>query len=116
MSDVIMYHNPKCSKCRLTLGLLQEKGISPEVIKYLETPPSADELDEILDLLGIEPRELMRTGEAEYTENALDNPDLSREQLIQAMVEHPKLIQRPIVISNGRAAIGRPPEKILEIL
>jgi len=111
-----IYHNPRCSKSRQTLQLLQDKGDQPEIVEYLKTPPSAAELAEILDLLGLEPRQLMRTKEAEYQENGLDDPALSREQLIAAMVAHPKLIERPIVIHNGKAALGRPPESVLDIL
>lgn len=90
--------------------------MQPSVIEYLKTPPSAKELEEILDMLGMEPRQLMRTREEEYKALGLDNSELSRKQLIQAMVKHPKLIERPIVIHNNKAVIGRPPEKILEIL
>lgn len=114
--SVEIYHNPRCSKSRQTLQLLQEKGIDPEVIEYLETPPDKAALEQILDMLGLEPRELMRKKEKEYKTLQLDNPKLSREQLIEAMIANPKLIERPIVIQNGKAAIGRPPEKVLEIL
>ena len=86
------------------------------MIEYLNTPPSATELERILKLLNLQPRQLMRTKEAEYRELELDNPALTRKQLIQAMVKHPKLIERPIVLANGKAAIGRPPESVLEIL
>ncbi len=111
-----IYHNPRCSKSRQTLQLLKDNNLEPEVVKYLETPPSAAELEEILELLGLEPRELMRRKEKEYKALGLDDPNLSREALIQAMVEHPRLIERPIVIKDGRAVIGRPPEKVLELL
>ncbi|SFN11287.1 arsenate reductase (glutaredoxin) [Marinobacter pelagius] len=111
-----IFHNPRCSKSRQTLELLNERGIEPEIIRYLETPPTAEELGNILDMLGCEPRELMRTKETEYKELGLDNPELSREQLLQAMSEHPKLIERPIVIRNKKAALGRPPENVLTIL
>jgi arsenate reductase len=111
-----IYHNPRCTKSRETLALLQSKGIEPEVIEYLKTPPSAAELDSILKKLGKEPREAMRRQEPPYKELALDNPSLSREQLIRAMVENPVLIERPIVLANGKARIGRPPESVLEIL
>jgi arsenate reductase len=90
--------------------------VEPHIVEYLKTPPTAHELTEILDMLGLEPRQLMRTKEAEYKENGLDDPSLSREQLIAAMVAHPKLIERPIVINNGKAAIGRPPEQVLDII
>jgi len=111
-----LYHNPRCSKSRQTLQLIQEKGLDPEVVEYLKTPPDAAGLEKILDMLGLEPRELMRTQEAEYKELGLDDPSLSREQLIQAMVETPKLIERPILVKDGKAAIGRPPEQVLELL
>ncbi len=113
---VEIYHNPRCSKSRQTLKLLEERGIEPTVIKYLETPPDQETLSRILDLLGLEPRELMRRKEKEYKELGLDDPSLGREQLIRAMVEHPRLIERPIVIKDGKAALGRPPEKVLELL
>ncbi|MDY6815072.1 MAG: arsenate reductase (glutaredoxin) [Pseudomonadota bacterium] len=111
-----IFHNPRCSKSRQTLELLNERGIEPEIIRYLETPPTAEELGNILDMLGYQPRELMRTRETEYKELGLDNPALSREQLLQAMSEHPQLIERPIVIHNNKAALGRPPENVLTIL
>lgn len=116
MSKVRIYHNPRCSKSRATLALLQEHGVDADVVEYLKDTPSEDELGHILDLLGCQPRELMRTSEAEYRENDLSDEHLSREQLIAAMVAHPRLIQRPIVLANGKAAIGRPPEAVLDIL
>ncbi len=116
MSNVTIYHNQRCSKSRATLALLQERGIEPRVIKYLENPPSTDELKAILEKLGLSPRELMRRKEAEYTALGLDNPQLEDDELIAAMVKHPKLIERPIVLAGGQAAIGRPPENVLEIL
>lgn len=111
-----IYHNPRCSKSRQTLEILRQQDDNPEIIEYLKTPPTRQELEAILDMLGLEPRQLMRTKEAEYTEQQLDDENLSRDQLIQAMLDTPKLIERPIVINGNRAAIGRPPEKILEIL
>ncbi|MDC9728980.1 MAG: arsenate reductase (glutaredoxin) [Methyloprofundus sp.] len=114
--SVKIYHNPRCSKSRQTLQLLEENGIQPEVIEYLKKPPSAAELDEVLNFLNIEPRALMRTKEAEYKTSGMNNPDLDRAELIAGMVATPKLIERPIVITNGKAAIGRPPESVLEIL
>jgi arsenate reductase len=110
-----IYHNPRCSKSRQTMQLLEEHNIAPEVIEYLKTPPTKGELEEILKLLKMEPRELMRTKEKEYKELGLADESLSRDELIQAMLDHPKLIERPIVISGGKAAIGRPPEKVLEL-
>jgi len=117
MTDgITIYHNPRCSKSRATLALLEQQGKQAEVVEYLKTPPSAAELEKILGMLGLEPRELLRTKEAEYKEAGLDNPDLTRAQLIDAMVQYPKLIERPIVIKDGKAALGRPPERVLEIL
>ena len=114
--SVEIYHNPRCSKSRQTLELLQAQGVEPEVVEYLKTPPDKATLKRILDMLGLEPRQLMRTKEEEYKALGLDDPKLTREQLIDAMIATPKLIERPIVIKDGKAAIGRPPEKILEIL
>ena len=114
--SVKIYHNPRCSKSRQTLQLLEENGVQAEVIQYLKTPPTAGELDAILTLLDIQPRELMRTKEAEYKATGMDNPDLDRDALIAGMVNTPKLIERPIVLANGKAAIGRPPESVLAIL
>jgi arsenate reductase len=114
--DVTIYFNPKCSKCRLTLELLEQEGQQAEVIEYLNTPPDTATLETILDMLGMEPRELMRKREQEYTQAGLDNPEQSRTDLINAMIKYPRLIERPIVIKNGKAILGRPPEKILDIL
>ena len=114
--SVRIFHNPRCSKSRATLELLRGRGIEPEITLYLETPPGEEELSHILSLLDREPRELMRTGEAEYREQGLDNPELSRESLIAAMAATPRLIERPIVLANGKAAVGRPPESVLEII
>lgn len=111
-----LYYNPRCSKCRQALQLLEEKQIEPEIVEYLNTPPSRKQLLEILELLSVEPRALMRTKEREYEEQGLDAPELSRDQLIDAMLATPKLIERPIVIHDGKAVIGRPPEKILDLL
>ncbi len=111
-----IFHNPRCSKSRQTLELLTERGIEPEIIRYLETPPTEQQLQDILAALNLEPRDLMRTKEKEYKEQGLDNPDLSRKQLIAAMVATPQLIERPIVLANGKAALGRPPENVLAIL
>lgn len=114
--SVKIYHNPRCSKSRQTLQLIEEKGVQVEVIHYLKTPPTAEELEVILTLLEMQPRELMRTKEAEYKATGMDNPDLDRAALIAGMVSAPKLIERPIVLANGKAAIGRPPESVLEII
>jgi arsenate reductase len=115
MSTVI-YHNPRCSKSRQTLALLQEHGVDADVVEYLKTPPDAAQLERILKLLKLEPRQLMRREESDYTTLGLDDDSLSRGQLVAAMVAHPQLIQRPIVIRGGRAILGRPPENVLEIL
>ncbi|MDZ7663516.1 arsenate reductase (glutaredoxin) [Thiohalophilus sp.] len=114
--SLTLYHNPRCSKSRQTLELLQQHGHQPEVVEYLKTPPERATLVRILDLLGLEPRDLMRRKEPEYKENNLDNQSLGRDALIDAMLRHPKLIERPILLANGKAAIGRPPENVLEIL
>lgn len=117
MSDqVTIYHNPRCSKSRQALALLEEEGVIPTVVKYLDTPPDAATLEGVLRLLRLEPRDVMRKSEAEYTELNLADPALTREQLIAAMVQHPRLIERPIVVANGRAVIARPAEKVLDIL
>ncbi len=111
-----MLHNPRCSKSRATLQLLRDRGIEPDIQLYLETPPSAGELRTILALLGLEPRGLMRKKEAEYRELGLADESLSEDELVAAMVANPRLIERPIVLANGKAAIGRPPESVLDIL
>ena len=113
---VTIYHNPRCSKSRETLELIRSKGIEPEIVLYLETPPEADTLDHLLTLMGKEPREAMRTKEAPYRELGLSDPGTTREALIEAMVNHPVLIERPIVVNGRRAALGRPPEAVLDIL
>ena len=113
---VSIYHNPRCSKSRQTIALLEEQGIDPEIVLYLETPPTADTLSDLLGKLGITPRQLLRKGEAAYKENNLSDTSLTDQQLIDAMVAHPKLIERPIVINGSKAALGRPPEQVLDIL
>ena len=114
--SVKIYHNPRCGKSRDTLKLLEAQGIKPEIVEYLKTPPTEAELQDILNKLGIKPRELMRTKEKEYKENGLDDKSLSDSDLIEAMVRIPILIERPIVLANGKAAIGRPPEAVQSIL
>ncbi|MGE6659714.1 arsenate reductase (glutaredoxin) [Pseudomonas sp. NPDC077408] len=116
MTELILYHNPRCSKSRIALELLEQRGLSPSVIRYLETPPSAAELKQILAKLGISPRQLLRSGEEEYRTLNLADPTLTDGQIIDAMVAHPKLIERPILVAGDVAVIGRPPEKVLEIL
>ena len=114
--DVTIYHNPRCSKSRATLQILQDKGVEPTIIEYLKTPPNPSEIDDILNLLGIAPRDLMRKNEAEYKATGMDDDSLDREALIKGMNQNPKLIERPIVLANGKVAIGRPPESVLDIL
>ena len=116
MKDTRLYHNPRCSKSRGTLELLQGKGIQPRIIQYLDNPPGKDELRTLLQMLDIPARQLLRTGEGEYTELGLADPDKTEEELIDAMCTHPRLIERPIFVHGGRASIGRPPERVLEIL
>lgn len=116
MPQTTIFHNPRCSKSRATLHLLENKDINISIIKYLETPPDKETLIYILNQLGLEPRELMRTHEQAYTDNNLENPALSKDELIAAMLTFPQIIERPIVINQGKVAIGRPPEAILEIL
>ncbi len=112
-----IYYNPRCSKSRQTLQLLEDNNVQPEIIEYLKTPPSESELKDILKALDMSPRELMRKGEAEYKENNLADTSLSDEQLISAMLKYPKLIERPIVVTaDNKYALGRPPESVLDIL
>ena len=114
---IVIYHNARCSKSRETLALLQQRGITPSVVAYLETPPTPAEIRRLLDQLGMtDARQLMRQKEAGYAELGLADPTISQDALIAAMVAHPRLIERPIVVNGERAAIGRPPEKVLAIL
>ena len=114
--SVDIYHNPRCSKSRATLALLEERGIDVSVIEYLKEPPDGIELRQILDLLAIPARELLRTGEAPYKELGLDDMSLSEDAIIEAIVNNPILMERPIVVTASKARIGRPPEAVLEIL
>lgn len=116
MGDVTIYHNPRCSKSRQTLTLLTDRGLSPKIVHYLDTPPSAATLTRLLTLLSMRPRQLLRVDEPQFAESRLENPALTDAELIAAMERHPVLMQRPIVEANGRAAIGRPPENVLQIL
>lgn len=116
MAKPVIYHNPRCSKSRETLALLEENGHAPLIVEYLKTPPSAAELQAILKKLKMKPRDLMRKGEAIYKELGLDDENLADEKLIKAMAENPILIERPIVVSGTKAKIGRPPESVLDIL
>lgn len=113
--SVKILHNPRCSKSRQTLALLEEKGVAAEVVEYLKDAPTADEIRDICAKLGVEPRKMMRTGEAVYKELGLKEVT-DDDALIRAMAENPILIERPIVLANGKARIGRPPEGVLEIL
>ena len=114
--QVTIFHNPRCSKSRATLALLGERGIEPRVVEYLKTPPSVEELRGLLAKLDIGPRELLRTGESAYGELGLDDPSLSEDELIAAIAANPILMQRPVVVCEGRAAIGRPPDQVLAII
>lgn len=111
-----LFHNPRCSKSREALALLRERGVEPDVIEYLKVPPTAAQLESLLTRLGLEPRQLMRRGEAVYKELGLDDPGLSRAALIGAMADNPILIERPIAVRGERAVLGRPPQKVLELL
>jgi len=113
---VTIYHNPRCSKSRQTLALIEEKGLQPEVVLYLETPPNAADITELLSKLGMGARQLLRKGEDAYKDNDLKNPALSDNDLINAMAQFPKLIERPIVVKGDRAVLGRPPENVLELI
>lgn len=114
--DITILHNPRCSKSRQTLKLIEENNLKPDVVEYLKTPPDRAGLEQILALLAIGPRDLLRKGESIYKELGLGNPDLDDGQILDAMLANPVLIERPIVIANGKAVIGRPPERVLEIL
>ncbi len=115
MSKYTLYHNPRCSKSREALQLLQSKGINADVVLYLENPPSVDELKKIIKKLGISAKDLLRTKETEYKDLELQHEE-KEDVILNAMHKHPKLIERPILLANGKAAIGRPPENILSIL
>jgi len=113
---ITIYHNPRCSKSRRTLELIRDQDLELRIVEYLKTPPDTATLERLLDILGLEPRQLMRKQEQAYREQKLANPELSRDALIAAMVAHPKLIERPIVVTDDKAALGRPPEAVLDIL
>jgi arsenate reductase len=116
VNPVTLYHNPRCSKSRQALELLLSRNVAPKVVEYLETPPSVAELERILLLLAMDPRALMRKKESVYKELGLDDKSLDRRSLIQTMVEHPILMERPIAVTSVRAALGRPPENVLDVL
>ena len=111
-----IYHNPRCSKSRQTLEIVQQQSLDITVVEYLKQPPSTAELMVLLTKLGMTARQLLRTGEQEYKDLLLNKPDVSDEELITAMCQHPKLIERPIIVRGDRAVIGRPPERVLELL
>ncbi len=112
---LIIYHNPNCSKSRETLNILEQRGKIPEIIEYLDNPPDKQELKRIIGLLGIPPRDLLRTTEPAYQEAQLDRDSISDEEIVAALCEFPSLMQRPIIVSGHRAVIGRPPDKVLEL-
>jgi arsenate reductase len=116
MSSITIWHNPRCSKSRQTLQLILDRGIEPTIVEYLNSPPSEAELTNALKALGIEPRDLMRQKELPYKELSLADESLTRAELVTAMLEHPVLIERPVVFSGTRAIVGRPPENVLELL
>ena len=116
MSEYTIYHNPRCSKSRQTLAILQEKGIQPEVILYLETPLDPDQLSTLIKKLGIQARDLLRKGEDDYRQLGLKDPSISETDILDAMSRHPKLIERPIVVKGDKAVLGRPPENVLELI
>jgi len=113
---VTIYHNPRCSKSRATMEFLEERGIKAKVIKYMDSPPDAAELKELLAQLGMSPRDIMRKHEQVFKEAGLDDPTFTDDELIEAMTQCPSLIERPIVINNGKAVLARPPEAVLDIL
>ena len=115
MSKVCIYHNPRCSKSRQALALLEQQGDELEVIEYIDNPLDSASLSELLKQLGMSARELIRKGEDTYKELNLANPDLSEAELVQAMADYPRLIERPIVIRDGKAIVARPPERVLEL-
>lgn len=119
--SVTIYHNPRCSKSRQTLELLEQNGVNASIVEYLKTPPDAETLKNIIQMLGIQAKQLLRTHEDEFTQAGLDKDGLANDkfgddQIIEAMVKFPKLIERPIVVSNGKATIGRPPSLVLDII
>ena len=116
MSKITIYHNPRCSKSRQTLALLEEHKVTPEIVLYLETPPDAKQLKTLISKLGIEPRQLLRTSETEYKQMNLADKSLGDAAIIEAMVKAPILIQRPIVVKGDKAVLGRPPENALELI
>ena len=113
---VTIWHNPRCSKSRQTLALLQEKGVTPTIREYLKQPPSKAEVETLLDMVGGEPGELIRDGEAEFKALGRKKAEMSKADIVRAIVAHPVLLQRPVVVAGKKAAIGRPPEAVLPLL
>jgi len=116
LTEITIYHNPRCSKSRQTLAILQESGIAPTIVDYLNDPPDLQTLETILHLLNLRPRDLIRKNEEEYKTLGLDNPALTDAQLISMMQQHPRLIERPIVTKGNQAVLGRPPENVKTLL
>jgi arsenate reductase len=116
VSKLTIYHNPRCSKSRQTLGLIEAAGIAPEVVLYLDTPPSVAELDRLVRALGVAPQDIVRQGEDLYKELGLAKKALSRQEWLQTLHDHPQLIERPIVIAGDKAVLGRPPENVQALL
>jgi len=116
MSDITIYHNPRCSKSRQTLQLLTDNNITPFIIEYLKVGVTKEEVISLLTKLAISPRQLMRTKDSDYKDQGLDNNTLTNDELIEAIVKTPKLLERPVVVNNNKAAIGRPPEAVLDII
>ena len=113
---LVIYHNPRCSKSRETLQILEDNNARPEIIEYLDEPPSAQELSRIIGMLGISARDLLRSTEQAYSDAGLDDDSLSEEDIVNAICKHPSLLQRPIVVAGNKAVIGRPPVKVLDII
>ena len=114
--SIVIYHNPRCSKSRQTLALIRDRGVEPEIVEYLKTPLDREALQNLLRVLGMTARDLVRSGEAPYRELGLAEPDTSEDDLIAAIAAHPILMQRPVVRRGGRAVVGRPPERVADLL
>ncbi len=114
--SITIYHNPRCSKSRQTLRLLEQHGVTPTIVEYLTDVPSAADIERLIDLLGVDVRDVVRTGESTYTDLQLHDPNLGRAEIVQAIVDNPILLQRPIVVSDDRAIVGRPPNNVLSLL
>ena len=111
-----IWHNPRCSKSRTTLKLLEENGVTPNIVLYLDTPPNKDELTDTIKLLGVSPRDIIRKGEAAFSDNGMSDMSMSDDKIVEIMVKNPILIERPIVITSEQAVVGRPPENVLKLL